>query len=157
GAGMTASTAEHNFAMHKLFLGDTDRNLVKSDTAWQTYGYNLDGKISTKDSTDVCTPQMGGSSKVHNNGPGGVANSFGQNIVAIITNLVSNATQQINDAVNKGSFTVMFDTIGLDDSMATQTNIGVTGELLAGGTFMKGGMAAMPTWSMADDWPIRPE
>src|SRR5436190_214667 len=55
-AAKTASTAEHNFAMHTLFLGDRTRSGQVSNTAWKQYGYNLDGKTSTKDSTDVCKP-----------------------------------------------------------------------------------------------------
>ena len=43
-----------NLAVHEVFLGDTDRNGTASQNAWQQYGMNLDGKVTTLSSTDVC-------------------------------------------------------------------------------------------------------
>src|SRR4051812_12158703 len=55
----TTSTTEHNYALAKLYLGDTDRGGVASQTAWKTYGFDIDHKVTTKDSTDVCTLASG--------------------------------------------------------------------------------------------------
>ena len=39
-------------AVYKLLLGDTDRSGSPSPTAWKQYGYNLDGLVSKKTSTN---------------------------------------------------------------------------------------------------------
>jgi hypothetical protein len=130
GAAQTTSTAEHNYALHKLLLGDTDRAGVANANAWKKYGYNLDAKQTTKDSADVCKLAAGAGKNTQIDGDNGVDNSFGQNILPIIL------------------------TTGLDDANATQTAIGLKGMLLAGGKFSE---TAKPTWTKSDDWPVRPE
>ena len=155
----TTSTAEHNFALHTLFLGDTDRAGTVSSSAWKDYGYNLDGKTSTKDSTDVCTLASGASKSFQADGNGGIDNSFGLNILPIIVTVAgSDATTKINTSINNGTFTVMMDTVGLTDDPA-QTATSLTGKLFAAGKFGQAPNAdtATPTWTTADNWPVAPE
>jgi hypothetical protein len=153
----TTSTQEHNFALHKIYLGDTDRTGVINNSAWKSYGYNIDGKISTKDSTDVCTLTSGAAKSTQADGTGGIDNSFGENILPIIlTTAGQDAAKKINDSIAAGHFTVMIDTTGLDDADPAQTATGLKGYLNAGGAFDSVGMTA-PTWSTADNWPVRPE
>ena len=156
-AGPTTSHDEHNFAMHILFLGDTDRSGTASGTAWKSIGYNLDGKVTTKDSTDVCSLASGASKTTQVDGNSGIDNSFGENILPIIlTTAGSDASKKINDSIAKGSFTVMVDAVGLSDADPKQTATGLTGALYAGGTFDPDG-GAKPTFTTADNWPVRPE
>src|SRR5215467_13263260 len=136
GPPTTVPTEEHNFGLHKLYLGDTDRNGVTNPNAWMNFGFNLDGKISTASSTDVCQPQPGGAGKqVHQNGNNGIDNSFGHFILPIIQAASSDASKRINDSINQGSFTVMFDIFGLSDATLAQTATGLNGNLLAGSKF----------------------
>ena len=156
-AGATTSHDEHNFALHILFLGDTDRNNVPSGTAWKSIGYNLDGKVTTKDSTDVCSLASGASKTTQVDGNSGIDNSFGENILPIIlTTAGSDASKKINDSIAKGAFTVMVDTVGLADSDPKQTATALTGALYAGATFDPDG-GTKPTFTPADDWPVRPD
>jgi hypothetical protein len=143
-------------AIHKLYLGDTDRKGNPASTAWKDYGYDLDGKISTKDSTGLCKPAAGAKpSAVYEDGTDGIDNSFGKNILPIITSLASDAGTQINDSINKGSFTIMlsFSKLGTGDSynpLATK--------LYAGAKFVDAaGMAVNPKWDGTDAWPVVPE
>jgi len=152
----TTSTTEHNYALAKLYLGDTDRSGVASQTAWKSYGYNIDGKITTKDSTDVCTLAAGAAKSTQTDGNGGTDNSFGENILPIIlTTAGQDAAKKINDSIASGSFTIMIDVTGLDGT-PTQTATGLKGFLNAGGTFDPVNKKA-PTFTTADDWPVRPE
>jgi hypothetical protein len=156
-AGATTSKDEHNFALHVLFLGDTDRNGTASGTAWKAIGYNLDGKVTTKDSTDVCSLASGASKTTQVDGNTGIDNSFGENILPIIlTTAGSDASKKINDSIAKGSFTVMVDSVGLS-SDPKQTATGLSGALYAGGTFDQADSGAKPTFTTADNWPVRPE
>src|SRR4051812_27304309 len=73
-APQTASTEEHNFALHKLFLGNTDRAGTASPDAWKKFGYDLDGKTTTSiHDTAVCKPKD--STVV--DGENGIDNAFG--------------------------------------------------------------------------------
>src|SRR5688500_18114029 len=47
------------FAMRKMFWGDTDWNGAANANAWKQYGENVDGKVTDRTSTDVCTRGAG--------------------------------------------------------------------------------------------------
>jgi len=156
GASKTSSTTAHNYALHKLFLGDTDRNGVTSSTAWESFGYNLDGKITTAASTDVCTLVAGSTRSAQTDGNGGIDNSFGENIMPIILSLDATASQTLNTDINAGSFTVMTYVVGFDDSAGNTTSAtGLTGALLAGAKFNPDGGAG-PAWNTSPVWPVLP-
>ena len=150
-APATTSTTQHTYAINALLLGDTDRTGNPSTTAWKKFGYNIDGKVSDKASTDVCKPASGASKDVQNDGENGIDNAFGSRIVPIIQTFSSKISTQLTDSIVKGSFTIMIDTVGLTDD-ATQTNTGLTGQLFAGGK-----IETTPTFSKSDNWPVRPE
>lgn len=143
-------------AIRSLYLGDTDRKGKASTTAWKGYGFNLDGKISTKDSTDLCKPAAGAkASAIYEDGDGGTDNSFGKNILPIITSLASDASSQVNDSINKGSFTIILDIekMGTGDSYNPLTT-----KLYAGAKLVDdAGMEIAPNWDGNDAWPVVPE
>lgn len=86
----------HNYAVHTLFLGDTDCNGVASTTAWETYGYNLDNLVTTETSTDVCTLVPGAAKSTQVDGTGGIDNSFGANIIPILTTAATDFSAEVN-------------------------------------------------------------
>lgn len=134
------------FAVNRLYLGDTDRSGAANPNAWKDYGYDLDGKVSTADSTDLCTPYGNASPKtVYPDGNLGRDNSFGKNLLPIITGLASDASSAINETINEGSFTIIMNLDNLGDE-ASQT--GVNGTLLVGADL---GMA--PSFDGSDTWP----
>jgi hypothetical protein len=149
-APATTSTTEHTYALNALFLGDTDRAGNPSTTAWKKFGYNIDGKVSDKTSTDVCTPAAGAGKEAQVDGDNGIDNAFGSRIVPIIQTFSHDISKQLTDSIQKGSFTIMLDTVGLTDDPA-QTNTALTGQLFAGGKLDN------PTFTLSDKWPVRPE
>lgn len=147
----TKSTAEHTYALKTLFMGDTDRDLVLSTTAWRKYGFNLDGKVSTKDSTDLCTPFMSAAKDTQVDGENGIDNAFGSRIVPIIQASVNKEiSKTLSDTLAKGTFTVIIDTTGLTED-AKQTNTGLSGQLFAGAKF-----DGTPSFTTNDHWPVAP-
>ena len=157
-SGGTPTMAKHNYALHKLYMGDTDRMGVTNPDAWKAFGYDLDGKITTQASTDVCTLMAGASKSVQIDGTGGVDNSFGANIMPIIQTLDSTASQTVNNTIEQGSFTVLSYVVGFDDSAGNMTSAtGLTGVLLAGGNYPAAHDGGAPTWDMNTHWPVRPE
>ncbi len=146
----TTATTPHAYALHTLYLGDQSTAGVMSATAWEDFGYNLDGLETTAASTNVCTLYSGAAKSAQVDGPGGVDNSFGENIVPILITVAgNNAATTINNSIDSGSFTVIFAVNGWDDTNATQTATGLTGVLLAGSKF-----TGTPTFTTADHWPI---
>jgi hypothetical protein len=131
-----------NFAARKLYLGDTDRNGVESTTAWEAYGANIDGKVTTPASTDVCTLSPGASkSTVYQDGNDGIDNSFGENIIPIILSVAgADFSTQLNGAIEAGASTFMLDLTGLTDD-ATQTLSPVSAQLFSGVSI------GTPTWN----------
>jgi hypothetical protein len=148
----TTSTTAQNFAIHELFLGDTDFNGTADMMAWQNFGYNIDGKITTAASTNVCTLNSGGGSfgmAAQDDGNGGIDNSFGNNIYdQVILTVDQQASMTINGDIANGTFTLMFDITGLSSS-PTQTATGLSAQAFAGGKF-----PGTPTFTTADNWPI---
>ena len=138
-------------AINKLYLGDTDRT-GKPDPAngWKQYGFNLDKLISTKSSTNLCKPRAGGPpSSVYPDGNGGIDNSFGKNILPIILGLAPDASDQLNQSLAEGSFTIMLNVKELGDK--TEYNP-LTTKLYAGAK-----LDTPPLFDGTDVWPVLPE
>ncbi|HEY5241327.1 MAG TPA: hypothetical protein VIJ22_07675 [Polyangiaceae bacterium] len=140
-----------NFAFRHYYLGDTDRMGTMSSAAWSSFGANIDGKITTAASTDVCTLTAGASKQTQADGAGGIDNSWGANILPIfLTIFGSTFSTSYNDAVAAGDFTTMIDVTGLSDS-GTQTGSA------PGWGFAGSNLGHPPTWTVADDWPVYPD
>ncbi len=146
----TASTDSKFYALKTIQLGDTDRGGAASATAWKKYGYDVDGLVSTDKSTDHCKLKAGAPNKVKLDGDEGIDNSFGANILPIITTAAPDAAKSINDSLNSGTFTVIIEAKGLNGE-AEQTNTGLTGQLFAGGQ-----LATPPKWDGTDEWSVLP-
>ncbi len=145
-SGPTVTGTEvHNYALRKLYLGD--------NSTWKKYGFDLDNKKSTKDSTDVCKPAAGAPKTNQEDGDNGVDNSFGRNVMPIVSNLRSSAQTEVNAALEDGKFTIMVVTKGWTPSDSAFTGTGVSAKLYAGGKFSD---TVKPTWTTADDWPVTP-
>jgi hypothetical protein len=154
GGSMTTQSTPQNFAIHQLYLGDTNYGGAPGGNtmAWETMGYNIDGKITTAASTNVCTLNSGGGSfgmAAQDDGNGGIDNSFGNNIYdQVILTVDQQASMTINGDIANGTFTLMFDITGLSSS-PTQTATGLSAQAFAGGKF-----PGTPTFTTADNWPI---
>jgi hypothetical protein len=159
GGSATTITTAHNYAMQTLYLGDTDRTGTPNMTAWESFGYNLDGLVTTKTSSDVCTLAQGSSKTTQVDGKGGIDNSFGENILPIvITTAGSDASTKINQSIQDGSFTIMSYVVGFDNTAGSTANAtGLTGVLLAGGNYATANDGGVPAFNLTTHWPIRPE
>jgi hypothetical protein len=140
--------------MREVFLGDTDTTFTVRPNAWQSYGFNIDGKVTTPMSTDVCMSP--GGSMAHDNPPNGVDNAFGKKVVPFfsVIGMGTPVSRLLSDSVQHGVFTVQFDVVGLTDD-ATQTNTGLSAKVYSGLQFDPVGCTA-PTFTKSDVWPIDP-
>jgi hypothetical protein len=135
-------------AVDRLFLGETDRegNDAAKD-GWKEYGYNLDGRISTPDSTDLCQPVMPAKpSAVYPDGMEGIDNSFGKNILPIVTSLTASPSAEVSQTIQDGDFTVIvkIDNLGPDPDYNP-----LTSRLYVGAS-----LGMPPVWDGTDAWPV---
>lgn len=144
-APASANTEFRTFAASELRLGLSDRAGVESTTAWKSYGYNLDGKVSEENSTDICK----GDSSVRKDGDNGIDNAFGRKIAPSLKVASATFEPSLNTAIQMGAFTIMFDIKGLTGD-PNQSATGLSGSVFGGGLFKKG---STPTFTTADDWP----
>ncbi|MRG90595.1 hypothetical protein [Polyangium spumosum] len=138
-------------AMSQIFLGDTKRDGTPDPTgAWREFGYDLDGRASTKASVGLCKPRAGGApASVYPDGDEGRDNSFGKNILPTIISLSSDISVQANEAIANGEFTIMLDM----PTLGTASDCNNLSTKLYGGADL--GMA--PKWDGTDQWPLIPE
>jgi hypothetical protein len=161
GATASTQTTAQNFAIKNIYLGE-EVNSTTNVAEWGNYGYNIDGLETTAQSTNVCTLAMGAPKQNQTDGPGGVDNSFGRNIIPLLNEVQPNISATISASIQAGSFTIMLDTVGLD-STSTQTASGITGQVFGGVPFAQGPNAdlndaapAVPSFTTADNWPLNP-
>ncbi|MDC3957918.1 hypothetical protein [Polyangium jinanense] len=138
-------------AMSQIFLGDTKRDGTPDPTGgWKAFGYDLDGRASTKASVGLCKPRAGGSpAVVYPDGDEGRDNSFGKNILPVILGLASDISAQANEAIANGEFTIMLDMATLGTSSDCNS---LTSKLYGGAD-----LGAPPKWDGTDQWPLIPE
>jgi hypothetical protein len=124
---------------------------------WSRYGYDIDGLDTTATSTNVCTLYANASTKNQTDGPGGIDNSFGENIVPLLAAVAPNPSAAANATFAQGQYTLMFDMTGLATT-AGQTATGITGMIFPGVPFAQGPNApgTVPTFTTADNWPLDP-
>ena len=146
----TTDTSVRTFAVDTLKLG--------TNNEWKKIGYNIDGKVSTGASKDVCAPVPGGPTSPHQDGDNGIDNSFGANVLPILLPLQQDLPRLASNALANGSFTIMIQTNGLPSAAPTDST-GLSGQLFAGGQFSDigdGGLGAPPAFDLTTDWPVLP-
>ena len=137
-------------AMSHLYLGDTDRNGAPSPSAWKQYGYDLDGLVSTKDSTDLCHPAAGGAPSIaYPDGNDGIDNSFGRSILPIWMGLAQDASGQVNDSIVQGDGTLLFEIEALGSS---PSYLDLPSRAYHGAPYL-----GLPAWNGGDSWRVTSE
>lgn len=137
-------------AMDQLLIGDTDADGQPNADAWKSLGYDLDGLQSTPQSTDHCQPITGGSKDaIQSDGNGGIDNSFGRNLLPILTTFQPTTSQRVNQSLTTGEFTILF---SLDNLGAATTQAAISSAVFAGTALPLD--ARPPRFDGTDVWPV---
>jgi hypothetical protein len=141
-------TGSVTFAISKLYMGDTDRDgTLDLTNGWKSYGYDLDGKISTATSTDLCKPADGASpNNVYADGLDGIDNSFGKLVLPIFLGVAADFSSKINASIAGGKFTLMLD--------MQKLGTGADYNPLTTNLFGGGDLLATPKFDGTDQWPV---
>jgi hypothetical protein len=116
---------------------------------WKKVGFNLDGKVSTGNSNDVCKPNSGGSPQTaYPDGDEGIDNSFGKNLLPTILALYPTWVTDINNGIQNGNFTALLKLMCLPPKGDAPQ---LTTKLFGGTT-----IGSTPKWDGTDKWPVEP-
>lgn len=97
------------FAIDSLDFGE------RTPTGWESIGYDLDGKITAANSTDVCAQAAGAPRSNQVDGNDGIDNAFGHLIAPILGSVfgVTALSDPLTAAIRAGRFTLQVQTVGL--------------------------------------------
>jgi len=112
GASKGDASGPKALAATKIFIGTTDRMGAASTTAWEQYGYDLDGQVTSMDFSHHCKPSSGASPKdVFPDGKDGRDNAFGKKLLPLVLSAAGSTDIQgsLNKAITDGSFTIIVD------------------------------------------------
>jgi hypothetical protein len=151
-AGITTSTSVSTFAVTQLLLGETDRDGGASTNAWKELGYDLDGRVTTMDSSGVCTLQLGANRSTQVDGVGGIDNAWGSQLVAPFQTFLVEPSPSIDatQIIDSGEWTLLLQVTGLSDD-SNQTARGLSAQVFVGAR-----TAGPPAFDSTTDWPLRP-
>jgi len=153
-AGATDTQTKTTFAIDSVRFGESGNGKLVG-AAWRSLGYDLDGKLTTKDSTGVCTLAAGAPKTDQVDGDGGIDNSFAANVIALIVSGLSPwqgpeviVTDVETAAIQQGRFTLQIQVQGLSEDPA-QTALG-----LRVATFASDALGSVPAFDSTTDWPV---
>ena len=134
-------------AMDEIYLGDTDWQSLPSANAWELFGKDLDGLTTTStDTTGHCVANAGASpATVFPDGPVGLDNSFGRNVMPLLATVIPNLSQQTNAVIDGGQYTLLM----LIEPILSPNMTGVYANLYGGAP-----LPAAPLWNGTDCWPV---
>ena len=137
-------------AVDRLFFGDSDWNDIMDANAWTLFGLDVDGVDSMGTATGVCQPSAGASvTAVHTDGPNGLDNAFGKNLLPVFVQSIPSLTFQANAAIVNGDFTILFRLGGLG---AGPDQGSIPGKVYSGAF-----LPSVPEFNGKDCWPVAPE
>jgi hypothetical protein len=138
------------FAISKLYMGDTDRDgTPDAANGWKQYGFDIDGKISTATSTDLCKPvDDAAPTNVYPDGYGGIDNAFGKNTLPMLLGVDSLYSSEQNDQILEGKSTMLLDLENLGG--------GTVYDPLVSRIYTGGDLGSPPLFDGSDAWPVDP-
>jgi hypothetical protein len=137
-------------AFDQLYFGDTDWNGNSDPNAWALFGLNIDNLDTTGPSSATCQPNDGADANVvFPDGPNGLDNSFGKNVLPTFVQNIPGLSTEANTAIYNGDFTIIVRLIGLGPG-ASQSPI--VAKVYGGDD-----LAVLPNFNGKDCWPVTPE
>jgi hypothetical protein len=106
------------FVVDRIYLGETDRTGVKNKDAWKEYGRDIDGLVSvvtsstSPDLASVCKRKAGAAATVHNDGNGGIDNTWGKELLKLFDAFNGTPSQAMTGEIAKGGRTPMITLVG---------------------------------------------
>lgn len=124
-----------------LFIGTKTVQGVESANAWEAFGYNIDGQVTTTDFSQHCKSPGGAPSSVFPDAPDGVDNAFGHGVLPVLKTLfyVPDLEVEVNEAIEIGFRTSIFDLFALGPE-ATYSTVGSSffeGRFRSGSSWLK--------------------
>lgn len=151
----TTDTSTRTYAITDVFLGDSTRAGLRSDTAWKSFGWNLDGKITTNTSVDVCTRPPKSATWWQVDGTVGIDNAFGAWVLPLLESVASirEPSAVATAAIQQGARTIQLRVVGAAADGAQRAS-GLTVGWFPSGAY---DAAPFPGFVPTTDWPVSVE
>jgi len=137
------------FVVDSYRLGVTDRNGAMTAAGWKQYGYDLDGRATSReDSRDgkgACRRPAGAPTMGQQDGVGGIDNNFGQHFVPVVKTLMYDVEKLTNERVANGGYTLV---LRIDDVS------GASEDAYAPGALYFVGHRDKPKFTADEKWPV---
>lgn len=138
------------FGTSHIYIGTKTRAGAEANTAWEDFGYDLDGQVTSGTFTNHCKPAGGAApNNTFPDGKEGRDNAFGKVLLPIIktaaSSQVSDLEAELNGAIEEGSFNIM---LNIQDLGSAADYNPLDTLLLAG----KEGDPATNTWMAAPEF-----
>jgi len=169
GVSADRSTLE-TFAIDSIFLGDVDRSgngyappsglqscgasqspPPPTTFPWKSFGFDLDGKITTTSSTDVCALVEGAPRTDQVDGTNGIDNAWGSTLMPIAETAANSPTPPStyeSQQIQSGAWTLQLQLRGLP--VVAAPTVGIAAQIFVSGAF---GDSA-PSFDSTTDWPV---
>ena len=135
------------YVVSRLLLGDTDFNGSPTPTAWQSFGFDIDGMTtSPMDLSMHCQPFAGASPNALADAPDGKDNSFGRNIIPIFLGLMPDLSAQVNGAITSGTASSLI--------LELQSLTAAADQTLSARLFEAAPLLTPPGLDGSDCWPV---
>ncbi len=162
-------------AMSRVYAGDSDLEFKKDPDAWPRFGLDIDGFDSKVGDSNLCAPfEYGIPEDSQPDGPGGVDNSFGRNLISLMESVAPDPSKNITASIDRGEVTFMLSLPNLGDQ---KTQNGIKARLYAGAPRVPEGFDGSiftdagpedsgidagppcpacdpPKWDGNDEWPV---
>ena len=168
--GASPSVELDTYAIDSIQFGEALNGVTNE--AWRSFGYDLDGKRTTRASTDVCSLQGPTSNQV--DGFGGRDNAFGMLITPLLELFINPSSfgvcipvcdagpsqpwimlsDQATDSIAQGAFTLQLSVTGL--SGVHQTATGLSMSVFTSDAFDPDG-GTSPSFDTTTIWPVQAE
>jgi hypothetical protein len=143
-SGVVCPPTSTVLAITQLYFGDGDNG------QWKAYGFNLDGKVSTAASTDLCQLNDGAAASLpYPDGNNGIDNSFGKNLLPVILSVDPTWVSDVNTGITQGQFTALLEM----ECLPPTGDVPLFSTKLFAGT----PLGMMPKWDGTDAWPVEPD
>lgn len=139
------TSVTYTFAMQHFFIDVKRDTTFASNDAWKDYGRNIDAKITTADSIDVCQLFPNGDQV---DGTNGIDNAFGETLVPT-WETEGSVSDNVSYSIQHGTWTIQFQILGLSDDPA-QTSSGLVARVFSSGQANEN----PPAFDETTSWPV---
>jgi hypothetical protein len=117
-----------------------------NQTAWKANGFDIDCAATTLPYAG-CTPTSSNATSHLVDGPGGIDNSFGENVMPVLGSLLTDSSTTVSNSATMGGTTMLIAIEGLPSPLASTSSMKAS-------LYGAAPLGALPKFDGSDVWPV---